>query len=106
MIQRCIPLLTKERRAAKLEGQSGGGEELPVLSKQKEKGGKRDIIGHGRLMGGYWEAPMKVTELQSFLVLVNYYQRFIEGYSKRATPLTGLLKKGKTWNGPSTVKGH
>nr|GMC61284.1 uncharacterized protein LOC109153584 [Ipomoea batatas] len=37
MIQRCIPLLTKERRAAKLEGQSGGGEELPVLSKQKEK---------------------------------------------------------------------
>ncbi|CAM8905253.1 unnamed protein product [Rhodiola kirilowii] len=44
-----------------------------------------------------WETPKKVTELRSFLGLVNYYQRFIQGYSAKATPLTDLLKKGKPW---------
>ncbi|OMO74467.1 reverse transcriptase [Corchorus capsularis] len=44
-----------------------------------------------------WEAPTKVTELRSFLGLVNYYRRFIQGYSHLATPLTELLKKGRTW---------
>lgn len=34
-----------------------------------------------------WQAPTKVS---SFLGLVNYYRRFIVGYSK---PLTNLLKK-------------
>ena len=29
--------------------------------------------------------------------LVNYYRRFIKGYSARATPLTDLLKKSKAW---------
>jgi hypothetical protein len=44
-----------------------------------------------------WEPPTKVTELRSFLGLVNYYRRFIKGYSARATPLTDLLKKNKAW---------
>ncbi|CAA0831752.1 Uncharacterized mitochondrial protein AtMg00860 [Striga hermonthica] len=44
-----------------------------------------------------WEAPTKVTELRSFLGLVNCYRRFIQGYSSRAAPLTNLLKKGKPW---------
>ncbi|KAA3465551.1 reverse transcriptase [Gossypium australe] len=42
-----------------------------------------------------WEPPTKVTELRSFLGLANYYQRFIEGYSKITIPLIDLLKKGK-----------
>ncbi|KAG8389639.1 hypothetical protein BUALT_Bualt02G0249900 [Buddleja alternifolia] len=44
-----------------------------------------------------WEPPTKVTELRSFLGLVNYYRRFINSYSSRAAPLTDLLKKNKPW---------
>jgi hypothetical protein len=29
-----------------------------------------------------WNAPMRVGDIQSFLVLASYYQRFIEGFSK------------------------
>lgn len=44
-----------------------------------------------------WETPTKATELRSFLGLTNYYRRFIEGYSRRAAPLTDLLKKDRAW---------
>ena len=44
-----------------------------------------------------WETPAKVTEVRSFLGLVNYYLRFIKGYSAKAPPLTDLLKKTKAW---------
>jgi hypothetical protein len=40
-----------------------------------------------------WKEPRNVTEVQSFLGLANYYRRFIQGYSKIATPLTELTKK-------------
>nr|CAN83956.1 hypothetical protein VITISV_029615 [Vitis vinifera] len=43
------------------------------------------------------DPPTKVPQLKSFLGLVNYYRRFIKGYSTRAAPLTDLLKKNKAW---------
>ena len=47
----------------------------------------REILG--------WKIPSSVTEVQSFLGLVGYYRRFIEGFSKIAKPMTSLLEKGK-----------
>src|ERR1051325_3237616 len=42
-----------------------------------------------------WEAPKSVSEIRSFLGLAGYYQKFIEGFSKLALPLTKLTRKGK-----------
>lgn len=44
-----------------------------------------------------WEEPKTVPQLRSFLGLVNYYRRFIRGYSTICAPLTDLLKKNKPW---------
>lgn len=42
-----------------------------------------------------WKKPTTVTEIRSFLGLAGYYRRFIEGFSKIARPMTGLLQKDK-----------
>jgi hypothetical protein len=42
-----------------------------------------------------WNAPMSVGEIQSFLGLARYYQRFIDGFSKISKPMTELFKKDK-----------
>jgi hypothetical protein len=39
--------------------------------------------------------PKTITEVRSFFGLAGYYQRFIEGFSKIAKPMTSLLEKGK-----------
>jgi hypothetical protein len=42
-----------------------------------------------------WNAPMSVSDIQSFLGLAGYYRRFIEGFSKIRMPMTELLEKDK-----------
>ena len=42
-----------------------------------------------------WLPPATVSQIRSFLGLVGYYRRFIEGFSKIAKPMTELLKKDK-----------
>lgn len=45
-----------------------------------------------------WEPLSKVTELRSFLNLVNYYRCLITNNLARATPLTELLKSPRCGN--------
>jgi hypothetical protein len=40
-----------------------------------------------------WSIPTTVTEVRSFLGLVGYYWRFIEGFAKIAKSITSLLEK-------------
>jgi hypothetical protein len=41
-----------------------------------------------------WSIPTTVIEIQSFLGLAGYYQRFIEGLFKITKPMNSLLEKG------------
>ena len=41
-----------------------------------------------------WLPPTSVTEIRSFLGLADYYRKFIHDFSRIATPLTQLTKKG------------
>jgi hypothetical protein len=45
-----------------------------------------------------WMPPTSVSEIQSFLRLAGYYQRFIKDFSKIAKPMTRLLEKNKDFN--------
>jgi hypothetical protein len=42
-----------------------------------------------------WKQPTDVSKIRSFLGLVGYYRRLIEGFSKIVKPLTSMLEKGK-----------
>ena len=40
-----------------------------------------------------WKPPTNVIEIQSFLGLVGYYRKFVEGFSNLTAPLTKLTRK-------------
>jgi hypothetical protein len=44
-----------------------------------------------------WNTLQNVLDIRSFLGLVGYYRRFIEGFSKISKPMTELLEKGKAF---------
>lgn len=42
-------------------------------------------------------SPANVTELKSFLVMVNYYHYYLPQFAGRLEPLHSLLRKGIPW---------
>ena len=44
-----------------------------------------------------WPTPTCVRDIQSFLGFCNYYRKFVEGYAKKASPLTQLLSGKQAW---------
>ena len=63
------------------------------------------IIGYGKIRMDLvktqgvrtWEAPTNLTEARGFVGFLNFYRRFIKGFSKLARPLHDLTKKGVQW---------
>ncbi|KAK1413557.1 hypothetical protein QVD17_35332 [Tagetes erecta] len=52
-----------------------------------------------------WENPKTPTEIRSFLGLAGYYRRFIQDFSRIATPLTSLTRKSVKFEwGPKQEK--
>jgi hypothetical protein len=45
-----------------------------------------------------WPVPTTRKEVQSFLGFVNFYRRFIKGFSHHAKPLFELTKKDRKWS--------
>jgi hypothetical protein len=51
-----------------------------------------------------WKAPTSVSDIQSFLGLAGYYQRYIEGFSKISKPMTELLENDKQFKWTPTCE--
>ena len=47
-----------------------------------------------------WSRPTNISEIRSFLGVAGYYRRFVERFSKLASPLTQLTRKNMKfhWN--------
>ncbi|GJZ80150.1 putative reverse transcriptase domain-containing protein [Tanacetum coccineum] len=68
---------------------------LGLLKKEKFKGIHVDPSKIEAIKN--WIAPTTPTEVRQFLGLAGYYQRFIEGFSLIAKPLTKLTQKNKKY---------
>ncbi|GJU10512.1 reverse transcriptase domain-containing protein [Tanacetum coccineum] len=53
-----------------------------------------------------WASPKTPTEIRQFLGLAGYYQRFIEGFSKVAKPMTKLTQKSVKFDWVKMKKLH
>ena len=51
-----------------------------------------------------WPIPKDVTRIRSFMGIMGYYHRFIEGFSRIAYPITSLQKKELNSYGLINVK--
>lgn len=96
-LKQVFQVLRENELYVKLEKCSFGQQEVEFLG-HRIRDGKLMMDGAKVKAVQGWEPPTKVPEFRSFLGLVNYYRRFIQGYSAKAAPLTDLLKKNRAWH--------
>jgi hypothetical protein len=53
-----------------------------------------------------WNSPTSVGDIQSFLGLARYYQRFIDGFSEISKPMTELHDKDKKFKWTPACEAH
>ncbi|KAL0541291.1 hypothetical protein IC582_021333 [Cucumis melo] len=56
------------------------------------EGVSMDLVKIGAVTN--WPRPSTISEIHSFLGLTDYYRRFVEDFSRIASPLTQLTRKG------------
>ena len=44
-----------------------------------------------------WPRPLTPTDIRSFLCLMGYYLRFVDGFTSTASPLTTFTQKSKNF---------
>ena len=76
------------------------------LSKTELYKAEIDFLGHRLTQGGLtrqdakveaikaWSLPTTQAEVRSFISVIGYYRRFVDGFAKVAQPLTDLLRDG------------
>ena len=77
------------------------------LSKTELYKQEMDFLGHRLTQSGVarqaakveaiqkWELPKTQEELRSFLSVLGYYRRFVDGFAKLAQPLSDMLREGE-----------
>ncbi len=61
-------------------------------------GGGKVHMDHVKVQGvDSWKRPKNLTELQGWMGFINFYRRFIKGFSKIVRALNELTKKGVLW---------
>ena len=53
-----------------------------------------------------WPEPKSVQDIQVFLRFANFYQQFVQGFSKIAAPFTSMLKITGLPNEPASSKNN
>ncbi|XP_052197237.1 uncharacterized mitochondrial protein AtMg00860-like [Diospyros lotus] len=91
MAEQALEVVAKWTTAVDRGCSDAGRQRWPVAIRAQAKGISVDPTKIEVVRG--WKQLTCVTEGRSFLGLAGYYQRFMEGFSKIAAPITKLIRK-------------
>ena len=96
-IRAVLSVLRREQLLIKMSKCVWGQTELPYLGHIVSKDGiKTDPKKVQSVVD--WPQPNNVTEIQQFLGMTNYFNKYLQGYANQSVPLTDLLHKDTAFN--------